>query len=394
MSVGLGLSEVNHVTVDASAAKRRVSSCINCGKCTWGCPVSHKIGEFSPRKVVEEYLGSGNLPRDKGLWECMTCGMCTELCSSGVKFHEFVREARPSLRNTLVPETTHSDVFRIIQNVSSLSYIKPRTNTWMTPDLRIDPDSSTLLFVGCTPYFDVVFKHMRNDLLEIPRSSIRLLNNMGINPRLLEHERCCGHDAYWLGDEDAFRKLAEANLRAIEATGANEVVAFCPECYTALKDLYPRYFGHLDFEVKSLTAMVGEAVKDDKISLCDSGRTLTYQDPCRLSRHSGIVQEPRDILRGIGRLIDMPRSGVMSACCGTSCWVNCNASTKEWQMDRLKEAENTGADCLVTACPKCLIHFSCALYEHSSQNLGSMISISDIHVLALGGFRNPWTTGE
>jgi len=377
------------VTVEESAAKYRVSSCIDCGKCTWGCPVSHKTSEFSPRKVVEEYVGSGNLSRDKGLWECMTCGMCTELCTSGVKFHEFVREVRPSLRSSILPETTHSDIFQIIQNMSSFSRIKPHTNNWMAPDLRIDPDSSTLLFVGCTPYFDVVFNHIRNDLLEIPRSSVRLLNRTGIRPRLLEHERCCGHDAYWLGDQDTFERLAEANVRAIEATGANEVVAFCPECYTALKDLYPRFLGHLDFEVKSLTAMVGEAVKDGKISLCDSGKTLTYHDPCRLSRHSGITQEPRDILRGMGRLIEMSRSGSMSACCGTSCWVNCDSSTKEWQLDRLKEAETTGADVLVTACPKCLIHFSCAMHEHSSQSQRSSIPISDIHVLASGGIQNP-----
>jgi Fe-S oxidoreductase len=356
--------------------------------------VSHKAGEFSPRKVVEEYVGSGNLASDKGLWECMTCGMCTELCTSGVKFHEFVREVRPSLSRSIPPETTHSDIFRVIQNMSSFSRIKPRMNNWITPDLRIDPDSSTLLFVGCTPYFDVVFKHIRSDLLEIPRSSVRLLNSIGIRPRLLEHERCCGHDAYWLGDQDTFGRLAEANVRAIEATGANEVVTFCPECYTALKDLYPRFLGPLSFEVKTLTAIVGKAVKDCEISLCDSGKTFTYHDPCRLSRHSGMIQEPRDILKDMGRLIEMPRSGSMSACCGISCWVNCDASTKEWQLDRLKEAQTTGADELVTACPKCLIHFSCALHEHSSPSPRSSYPISDIHVLASSGIRNPKTTGE
>jgi Fe-S oxidoreductase len=30
-------------------------------------------------------------------------------------------------------------------------------------------------------------------------------------------------------------------------------------------------------------------------------------------------------------------------------------------MARLAEAKSTGADILVTACPKCRIHFSCAL---------------------------------
>ena len=375
-------------TVKESAARHGVSACINCGKCTWGCPVSHRTGEFSPRKVVEEYVGMGKIASDKGLWDCMTCGMCTELCTSGVEFHEFVREVRPSLRRSVPPETTHSDIFQVIQSMSSFSRINPRTNNWMTPDLRIDPDSSTLLFVGCTPYFDVMFKHIRSDLLEIPRSSVRLLNRIGIKPRLLEHERCCGHDAYWLGDQNTFKRLAEANVEAIVETGVDEVVAFCPECYSALKDLYPRFLGRLDFRVRNLTAMIGEAVRDREITLCDSGKTFTYHDPCRLSRHSSVIQEPREILRGMGRLIEMPRSGSMSACCGISCWVNCGASTKEWQLDRLREAGATGADGLVTACPKCLIHFSCAMHEHTSQSQGSAVPISDIHVLASGSIHD------
>ena len=44
---------------------------------------------------------------------------------------------------------------------------------------------------------------------------------------------------------------------------------------------------------------------------------------------------------------------------GTSSWVNCDAYSRMIQANRLKEAKNTGADVLITACPKCQIHFSC-----------------------------------
>ncbi len=373
---------MTRTSIEESAAKYGVSSCIGCGKCTWGCPVSRRVGEFSPRKVVEEYVGAGKFTGDRGLWECMTCGMCTQLCTSGVEFHHFVREVRPSLRRLVPPESTHSEVFQIIQNVSSFTRIKPHTDNWITADLEMDPHSSSLLFVGCTPYFDVVFRHIRGDLLEIPRATVRLLNRMGIRPRLLGHERCCGHDAYWLGDEDTFKRVAEENVDAIRATGVDEVITFCPECYTTLKDLYPRVVGDLGFRVRSSTAMIGEAVRSGRVSFRDSGTIMTYQDPCRLSRHSGVTEEPRQILRSIGRLADMPRSGPMSACCGVSCWVNCGASAKDWQLDRLREARDTGAESLVTACPKCLIHLSCATYEHTDQNHGGILPISDIHVLA------------
>ncbi|MCJ7517097.1 MAG: (Fe-S)-binding protein [Methanomassiliicoccales archaeon] len=368
--------------ISDSARKFGVSACIDCGKCSWGCPVSHKTGEFSPRRVVENFLGTGNIPMDKGLWDCMTCGMCSQLCTSGVSFHEFIRETRPSIRRSIPPETTHSDILHIIQNLTSLDHIKPRTNNWMTSDLELDERSSTLLFVGCTPYYDVIFRHLRKDLLEIPRSSTRLLNSLGIRPRVLEQERCCGHDAYWLGDEERFRKLAEANVDAIERTGVDRVVVFCPECYVTLRQLYPKLLGPLGFQVENLTVLLADALRKGEIDFAASAGTLTYHDPCRLARHAGITEEPRALLKKFSTLVEMPRFGTMSPCCGTSCWINCDASTKVWQSERLREAKMTTADSLVTSCPKCLLHFSCAMHDSASGSPEWSIPIDDIHVLA------------
>lgn len=299
-----------------------------------------------------------------------------------MSFHEFVRETRPSIRRSIPPETTHSDILHIIQNLTSLDHIKPRTNNWMTSDLELDERSSTLLFVGCTPYYDVIFRHLRNDLLEIPRSSTRLLNTLGIRPRVLEQERCCGHDAYWLGDEERFRKLAEANVDAIERTGVDRVVVFCPECYVTLRQLYPKLLGPLGFQVENLTVMLADALRKGEIDFAGSAGTLTYHDPCRLARHAGITEEPRALLKKFSTLVEMPRFGTMSPCCGTSCWINCDASTKVWQSERLREAKMTKADSLVTSCPKCLLHFSCAMHDSASGVPDWSIPMDDIHVLA------------
>ena len=72
--------------------------------------------------------------------------------------------------------------------------ITPKKDGWVTPDLKLEKGSETLLFVGCTPYFDVMFRYLRDDLLDIPRSAVRLLNAAGVRPRLLDGERCCGHE--------------------------------------------------------------------------------------------------------------------------------------------------------------------------------------------------------
>ena len=57
--------------------------------------------------------------------------------------------------------------------------------------------------------------------------------------------------------------------------------------------------------------------------------------------------------------MEMERSRENAVCCGTTGWMNCSSCSKEIQLNRLKEADDTGADTLITACPKCQIHFRC-----------------------------------
>jgi Fe-S oxidoreductase len=338
--------------------------------------------EFSPRKVAEQFVLEGKLRNDQGLWQCMGCGACTETCQNEVRFHEYLQEKRRLLRKTFEPEDTHGSAPGSMMRLTANENVCTRKERWVTPDLKLDRDSETLLFVGCTPYFDVMFRYLRDDLLEIPRSAVRLLNTAGIKPRLLSGERCCGHDAFWLGDEDLFDRLARLNLDAIEKAGIKEVVAFCPECYSTLKDIYPRRFGPLGFKVRSVAEVVSEKLKEGELELRHEEEKLTYHDPCRLGRHARVFQAPRDVLSACGDLVEMPRNREMSACCGNAAFVNCNGSTRLWQLDRLKEARETGTSALVTACPKCLIHLSCAGMDNVQIIERKKLPIVDLHVLA------------
>ena len=61
------------------------------------------------------------------------------------------------------------------------------------------------------------------------------------------------------------------------------------------------------------------------------------------------------------QLVEMTKSGRNAMCCGTSAWMSCDMHSKQIQTARLKSAKQTGADILVTSCPKCAIHFTCAM---------------------------------
>jgi heterodisulfide reductase subunit D len=58
--------------------------------------------------------------------------------------------------------------------------------------------------------------------------------------------------------------------------------------------------------------------------------------------------------------------------------MNCSSCSKEIQMQRLTEAMETGANTLVTACPKCQIHFRCAKSAYQLD-----IEIADLYDLVV-----------
>jgi Fe-S oxidoreductase len=62
-------------------------------------------------------------------------------------------------------------------------------------------------------------------------------------------------------------------------------------------------------------------------------------------------------------LAEMRRCGPAAMCCAGGTWSNCDRFAKQIQVERLREARSTGAEVLVTACPKCQIHFRCAMKD-------------------------------
>jgi heterodisulfide reductase subunit D len=312
----------------------------------------------------------------------MTCEACSDVCTSGVSFHEFIRDVRADSNERFPPIQSHNGILREMRRTEAAARTKGHRANWVTPDLELDPASDTVLFVGCTPFFDQLFNGFAKDMLEIPRSAVRLLNAMGVRPMLLDEELCCGHDSHWLGEDETFAKLAKLNAARLMATGAKRVITFCPECHHTLREIYPRAVAGFDMEVVNLSELIGQAIAEGRLELSSGEETYTYHDPCKLVRFSKMTEEPRAVVRSCGELTEMPRSGTSSACCGNPCWANCDDATKKWQVERLKEARETGAGTLVTACPKCFVHLSCAQKEYGTHKGRERIPLIDLQVLA------------
>ena len=355
--------EINQIITDTGAY-----SCLDCGKCTVVCPISRYDPEYSPRKVVYDalYGQEDDLISNNQLWSCITCSMCEERCQSGVQYIELIKALRAKAHNIgNNGNCTHGGALESLMHIMTADNLRQNRLGWLDKSLKTAAESEVYYFVGCQPYYDVIFSNLGVKTLDIARGTVKFLNKMGIVPALSPNERCCGHDMLWAGDVENFKRLAEHNLEEISRSKAKRVVTACPEGYHTLKYEYPRHFGSLGFEVVHITELLAGAIDDNRLEFRRTKQKVTYHDPCRLGRLSGIYEEPRKIINAIPglELIEMPRNRANALCCGTQAWLNCGTINKQIQVERLREASATGADILLTSCSKCQIHLNCAMQD-------------------------------
>jgi Fe-S oxidoreductase len=337
--------------------------CVECGKCTSICPVTSIKTEFAPRLLVVKALAGvqEELAKDEDIWSCTTCELCNDMCPYNVDYSGFVRGMR-GISSALgtQPLCSQGGLQQTISRIMTVPELQQKRLGWISNGLKVAEKGDVFYFTGCLPYLDVTFQDRENvHCSEIARSAVRILNSIGVTPVVSPAEKCCGHDLNWIGDETNLKKLMKLNVELIRKSGAKTVVFTCAECYRTFNIDYQDFLGDLEFELKHIS----EYILNLELPFADATEQIvTYHDPCRLGRHLEIYDPPREVLKKAGlKLIEMERSREKAACCGVSAWVTCDGAAKRMQIERMIEAKKTGADKLITTCPKCWIHLDCSI---------------------------------
>ena len=362
-------------------------TCLECGKCTAVCPISRKSDGFSPRRLLARAIATSDVSALQGesLYSCLTCMACDPVCPSGISMTYVIKEIRGAVGfDTSHTTCSHAGAMQSLAHIMSADRLTQNRLDWLKDDnskgLKWTKKGEVTLFIGCLPYFDVFFAEQGAHTLDIARAAIRILNRIGIEPALLPNERCCGHDLAWAGDEEGLKHLAQHNLSEIAKSGAKTVVFLCPECLLTFREDYAQSGLPLPFAIAHITQFLQAHLQGLSAEIPETN--ITYQDPCRLARHLGIVDEPRLVLGWVkgAKLAEMERHGRRAVCCAGNTWLICGRASKEIQVERLLEARATGAQTLVTACPKCQIHLGCAMQD---PHLGDKIRIEMKDLLVL-----------
>lgn len=359
-------------------------ACIQCGKCTGGCPMAMKT-RLNPRSLIYHLLVAGNgfdIEGREELWDCTTCATCYSRCPKLVN----PMAAVIALRSAFVERgRVHPNVKTALESTfrhgNPLTMPREDRQAWVG-DLQVKSmgdGADYLYFVGCTPSYDPRVQG-------VARSLARLMQAGGIDFGILgTEESCCGSEAYRLGEVGLFEMMVEENTELYKEMGVKRMITTSPHCFNAFKNDYPQN----GIQVQHYTQVLARLVEDGSLSFTNRfDKTVTYHDPCYLGKHNGVFDEPRSILKHIPglNLMEMDRSREKSLCCeggGGRMWLEGTNPGTRLAQQRIQEALETGAQILATACPFCLLTLEEAVKHLNAEDRLRVMDIAEIAIQAL-----------
>jgi Fe-S oxidoreductase len=361
-------------------------SCTECGRCQDVCP-AHATGKLlSPKLLImgvrdqlfvqsaEPIVGNG-VPEEM-IWDCVTCGACVEVCPVSIEHVDHIVDLRRS--RLMVDSAFPAEAEPMLRDVERASnpWGKPQTEraAWAAElGVRVlepgDPAPEYLYWVGCAASFDERAK-------KSAESTAKLLQKAGVDFAILgPREGCTGDPARRMGNEYVFQAAAEQNVATLNEQGVTKIVASCPHCFNTLANEYGDFGG--SYEVLHHTELLSQLVDEGRLTPAGDAGSITYHDSCYLARHNDVRMEPRKLLNVIGQPVEMQRSGKNTFCCGAGgahMWMEERGS--QINVERVREAAETGAETLAVACPFCTV-----MLDDGVREVGAEMRVADVATL-------------
>ena len=368
-------------------AALNLESCVHCGQCAEACHYYVATGEakYTPIWKVEpfkqaykrEYGPFAFFFRALNLkpkvtverlqeWQeliydaCTLCGRCSLICPAGIDIANLVSLARHGMSAAgLVPHELWAVAERAERQGSPLGatpkVFKERIE-WLADDYEVEIPLDK-------PRAEVICTLSSIEIMKYPQSIVAMAKIMN-HLRLDWTFRSDGYEATnfgMLSGDGAWQKdMSMKLIEAAVACGAKTMVL--PECghaYGALRWQGANAYGKaLPFRVLHISELLAENVESGRLKLKRLPKSVTYHDPCQISRRGGATGAARTVLAALGvELREMTPAADTNWCCGGGGGVVTihRADALRYKVFRIKmeQIEQTQAEVPVTACSNC-----------------------------------------
>lgn len=367
------------------AERFEVAACLQCGRCTAGCPMSLR-SPLNVRRILYDALvredGEALLDREE-VWDCTACRTCTDRCPRGIEPSEAIRAIRNvKIEEGRIPKTVMDALESCLKHGNPWGRSRQKRSAWTegveVNSLEEGAESERLWFVCCTAAYDPRCQ-------EATRALARVFAACGADYAILGNEEaCCGSEILRLGESGLFEELSETNKENVKELGISEIVTTSPHCMNSLRKDYG-----LELPVIHYAEFLASFAAQGKIPY--KGRAplkVTYHDPCYLGKQNRVYDAPRELIRSVpgAEFVEFERCRERSLCCeggGGRMWTEGLGEGERNAQLRVRDAVAMGADVLLTACPFCLLTLEDARKTTGLEDRIRILDLAEFVALAL-----------
>ena len=366
-----------------------LTACVHCGMCAEACHFYEATQdekyapvrkfeplrrfyrrELSPMRWLFRPFTRDITSQDLEAWQelvydaCTGCGRCDMMCPMGVRVSSLINVMRQGLASAgLVPPELRAlqNEQRVNDTVFGVGADKLRdvVDRLAQQGIEVPLDKGQAEVLVLTTAVEVL---LFSDALA---ATAKIMNRLGADWTM----RSQGFEAANLGlvsgDEVTQRSATAKIVEQAKACGATTVIL--PEsghAYQALRWEGANVLGEvLPFEVLAMSEFIARELDAGRLKLKSpaNGSSVTYHDPCRLGRHGGVIEQPRQVLEALGMdFHEADSNGRENFCCGGGCGeyvIKRSAPLRQKAFEiKKREFDETGADAVITSCANCRIN--------------------------------------
>ena len=374
--------------------QQELTACLQCGYCIGVCEAHEQTPweSVTPRGKIyylNQLSSAGGVDKILGrevslspyfvdaMYKCTGCGNCEAVCHANIKLVEFWETVRKWMVDEGVgPMSAHKGMAKKVGEVHN-PYGEPpsKRGDWWPADVERAKVPDVIFFAGCTGAY-------RQQIL--PQVGVRVLARAGVKINMLGTEEwCCSSPLLRTGTHKYSLECAEKVVEGADGMGAKDMVMTCSGCYKTISTDFGKFYAKTGQNVYHFSQYAEKLIAERKLPLNNEFKAkVTYHDPCHMGRHMGVFDTPRNVLKKIKgiELVEMERSRENSRCCGAGGGYKSqyNDMAVNIAAERIRDAEETGAEILVTCCPFCVVNLT-----QGAKQIGSKIKVMDLSEVLL-----------
>ncbi|MDH5509125.1 MAG: (Fe-S)-binding protein [Nitrospinota bacterium] len=394
------------------ALKREMEKCVRCAACQAGCPTyeisfSETLSARGRIRIARALL-SGELkqsPRIAADFEmCLSCLKCAEACPAKIDTVALFQAARADLAAAggmgivkklilrhVLPFPKRLDFMAKLTGLAALFYATaPNALARFLPYSSQGRRRTTPRLLRGNLRGLVQQRHHQGPArggalrrvayfsgcmtdLAYPDTGLNVMSQLekaGVEVVYPQEQVCCGAPAWFAGDNETSRELAEKNVEAFCDLDVDAIVVSCATCGSMLSHALPMIMEGdkraetLAVKVIDFQKLLVELGAEKEFEKSPGGGKLrvTYHDPCHLKRGMGVSAEPRILIKSLPNVEFVEMAGA-DVCCGGAGAFTLDHPEQSARFGQFKAraVEESGVDIVVTACPSCQLQLADAL---------------------------------